>query len=126
MKPQDAPWPVGTRLKERRPSGSMGGFPDPTDSSKTIWTRFDGAMHTVVRIGHYKDEYDFFVDETGETIHQVHHDCSILQSDLDPDGTHQYAIDVDKKHLFEVVPSEFTKKTPGPNQTPGANALLKD
>ena len=83
--PQDAPWPINTRVKRICPSGAKSGFIDPETGGINYVDR-DGNIGTVVE-NRPSDGYD----EEGRPFHG----WSVVQMDGDDNGLHLRAVDVD-------------------------------
>jgi hypothetical protein len=92
--PQDAPWPVGTKL--RYTGSSQSGFID-RDTGETVWCHVKGAAYTVVAV-YPSDGYDNYHDT--DERYPVH-GWSALQSEFDPGQQHMRAIDVDSMHDYQ-------------------------
>ena len=92
---QNAPWPVGTKL--RYTGNSQSGFED--DAGNVVWSHIKGVIYTVVDTfpssGYDRDS------ETGERYPV--HGWSVLHSELDPDGKHGKAIDVDSEQYYQLL-----------------------
>jgi len=97
--PQEAPWPVGTKL--RYIGDSVSGF--PLDNGDTVWSHKKGVIYTVTKIRESLGIDRFTDEQTGEVITTIMHGWSGMQSELDPDYRHGKAIDVDSMNEFEVM-----------------------
>jgi len=100
--PQEAPWSAGTRLKYI--GDHCSGFTD--DDGKTIWSHRNGVAYEVVRVRPAgPNTYRAFDYDANENYWCVDHGWSVLRSDLDPDGKHEKAIDIESMHDYELVRS---------------------
>ena len=106
---QPAPWPVGVRV--RYLGDSISGFID--DDGETVWSHTKGIVYEVMDI-YPPSGSDICRDpDDGSLYRQLYHGWSCLRSELDPEGKHEKAIDVESIHDFELVhpESEPSKRT---------------
>lgn len=96
--PQDAPFKVGTRL--RYGGDHTSGFEN--SNGETVWDLTEGECGTVKEINDTK--WMARDEDTGERY--PIHGWSTVQMDLDPDGKHLRAIDVESMEDWDINTGE--------------------